>query len=257
MYCSTCNVTYEKDLPKDQHSCPTCQTRFLLECRNCGRRYKYRHGMILHLRSTCLPGNTTFSCNSCEFKAPLKYQVRQHIRNTHSDQICDEVMLEVCQKCAVAFPTYKMLKEHEVHCVNNDSHNCVFCSFKAPTPFQLKIHVQQMHPSSFDVTEKRFVYFSDHQNRPETSQPHEIDILPEIHNVDIVPQTQHVGMMPQSHHVGIMSQVQNVGMMHQTHNADPMPEDHDINIIPDIHEVKRENETLAVAGELFIFHFPA
>lgn len=52
------------------------------ECSNCGRRYKHRKSLHVHITKEC--GKTpSLSCPHCPFITYRKYNINKHITNKH------------------------------------------------------------------------------------------------------------------------------------------------------------------------------
>lgn len=66
------------------------------ECTQCGRQYKTKPGLRLHLRNEC-GKEPQFACQFCPYKSHHKGSVKRHVFGVHSD------IVEITEKSRMTY----------------------------------------------------------------------------------------------------------------------------------------------------------
>lgn len=80
----------------------------------CGAKFKRLEHMNSHLQYKHNPGNRPFKCDLCDFAAPFRWDLKNHLSSTHSEE---------------------------------RPHQCKFCDFAAKKINSLRSHLKQVHQS--------------------------------------------------------------------------------------------------------------
>ena len=119
-------------------------------CQKCGKAFKSRVGLKLHLQTHQEEGSVLHQCGFCEFRTPQKVNLIKHLAVKHKkDEHGQELkMNKACPLCpfkCVADHTLKahMLRKHTAK--EKMKHRCTQCDYATVEAAALKRHVRFKH----------------------------------------------------------------------------------------------------------------
>ncbi|RZB39181.1 hypothetical protein BDFB_000073, partial [Asbolus verrucosus] len=108
-------------------------------CHSCNRVYKYKHGLVQHVRYEC-GKEPQFRCPepSCGYKSNRKFNLKIHIMSQHEQQ---------CSRCLMrCYKNKKSLLRHlRYECHKDPTFSCPYCPHKAKYKNTLVTHIKQRH----------------------------------------------------------------------------------------------------------------
>ncbi|XP_006811197.1 zinc finger protein 711-like [Saccoglossus kowalevskii] len=166
----------QKQLQKttETHKCPkTCKDKSALRdhvtvnaasrnfiCEVCGKDYKNQRSLLKHRE---VHRGKMFSCQECNYKAPIKSYIEVHVRRSHTQKPvykCDLCNFQtlfkqnfdkhitvthsserrfMCDKCPRVYKDKSHLMQH-MHCHDGKEHKCPQCNYVGTTALRLKAH---------------------------------------------------------------------------------------------------------------------
>ena len=117
-----------------------------LICDHCSKRFKSRHGLVLHKQQVA--GDYRFQCDICLKKFVSGSHYKGHM-NSHTGQRDHQ-----CMKCGKLFGQKSSLNRHLEHCPkvkvdrSKDEHKCLECNKVYSSRDTLASHVQGLHSNT-------------------------------------------------------------------------------------------------------------
>ena len=158
--CSGCQKT--RDLKPKLDSGPQV-------CSQCNKVFKNETNLNHHVKYIHNPDLEYFYCHQCDFKSKYKFEVKVHRKDhvqiellpchicggkykgeryllKHIRRVHEDAEFIKCEECGKKIKGDKQeLKSHKRKVHSERKYHCTFCSYKAQSSFNLKLHINKSH----------------------------------------------------------------------------------------------------------------
>ncbi|KAG8259253.1 hypothetical protein J6590_014722 [Homalodisca vitripennis] len=129
------------------------------ECTTCHRAYKYKGGLLQHLRLEC-GKEPRFCCCYCGYRSKHKSSLKRHVYKIHTDLPWETKVIiptdvpgkpYACEACGRSYRWLDSLNRHKrLECGKPPQFPCSFCSYRGRQKVHLLQHVYKKHSGSLN-----------------------------------------------------------------------------------------------------------
>ena len=137
--CPICKKLFYHRSAMNEHMKGVHTDRLDFTCKECGRSYKSRNSLVMHVHNFHASTITVYECPTCSRQFRQKGNLKKHML-THSDK-----KTYLCTHCDKMFKYPEQLRRHTLEHVHGQRHSCNFCERKFVMMHELKKHVKIFH----------------------------------------------------------------------------------------------------------------
>ncbi|KAL1129436.1 hypothetical protein AAG570_013962 [Ranatra chinensis] len=121
-------------------------------CMECGKRYKYKHGLAQHEREQHADLEPKYSCQYCPYRAKRKYHLQSHSQLFIYSAVSILTNPFWCLGCGKRYRHRKTLKRHvRLECGKEPQFHCPLCPYRAKQNAHLTSHMISKHMSKLGL----------------------------------------------------------------------------------------------------------